>query len=215
MRTIKLVFVSANALTRGGIQQIMAKSEPSIEVVCTVADFPAAHQYLDDNPVDVVLIDEALPLYTNLLSEVRTLCFEHFGVAVVLILQRPTVSLVMRFLHVHGVRGILQKNDDLECNLAQAIVLVKQRSTYLSPGISQLIDSQRPLPTGIAQRDIDVLKLLADGLDTKEIAFHIGVRSHTIYRILQSLRVLFNVQTNTHLISIAHQSKLLDAQRVE
>ncbi|MBK9124433.1 MAG: response regulator transcription factor [Chloroflexi bacterium] len=215
MRPIRLAFVSTNALTRSGIHQIMARSEPSIDVVCTVSDFPAAHLYLDDHPVDVILIDESLPRHTNLLLEVQSLCFEHFGVAVILILQRPTVSQVLKLLQVHGVRGILQRNDDLESYLAQAIILGKQRGTYLSPGISEFIDSQRRLPSGVSQRDIDVLRLLADGLDAKEIASHIGVRSHTVYRILQSLRALFNVQSNTHLIATAHQSGLLDAQGIE
>ncbi len=215
MRPIKLAFVSTNALTRSGIHQIMARSEPSIEVVCTVSDFPAARLYLDDHPVDVILIDESLPRHTNLLLEVKSLCLEYFGVTVILVLQRPTVTQVLQFLQVHGVRGILQQNDDLENYLSQAIILGKQRSIYLSPGISRFIDSQGRLPTGVSQRDIDVLRLLADGLDAKEIALHIGVRSHTIYRILQSLRALFNVQSNAHLIAVAHQSGLLDAQGLE
>jgi DNA-binding NarL/FixJ family response regulator len=214
MRSIRLVFVSTNALTRNGITQMVVHSDPPIDVVGVFADFQAAHQYLDDHPVDVLLIDEALPRHTDLLQEVKSLCLQHIGVAVVVILPRPTLSLVQQLLK-HRVRGILYKQDDLEYCLVQAIIWGKQRGIHLSPGVSHLIDSQRTLPVALTQRDYDVLKLLADGLEPKEIALQIGVGSNTVYRILWTLRDLFSAQNNAHLITITLQSKLLDSGGVD
>jgi two-component system invasion response regulator UvrY len=211
MRPIRMVFVSSNALTRKGINQLMPQSEPSIEVVGTFSSFEDVHHYLNNNAADVILIDDSLPRQTNLLHEVSALRLEHVAIAVIVILQRPTVSIALQLLGL-GVRGILQKNDDLELYIPQAVVLGRQRGLYLSPGVSSLIDSQRNLPKGYTQRDIDVLQLLAEGKEIVEIAAHVGLAEYTVYRIIRSLRAHFNVQNNAHLITVAHQEKLLEVK---
>lgn len=212
MSPIKLIVVSMNALTRSGIHQLVTKSDaPTIEVVGTFADFKEAEQYLREYPVDVALIDDFLPANTNIVHEVKTLFKASVGPAVIVILQRPTASLAQRLLD-QGVRGILHKNDDLEQFLVPAIVWVKRRGIQLSPGISGLIDAQRTLPSALNQRDLDVLRLLAAGLEPKEIAVHLGVGSNTVYRVLRALRETFNAHSNAQLIDAAYQSKLFDFQ---
>ena len=212
MRPIKVIVISTNALIRSGVQQLVTQAEaPTIEVVSTFADFEEAELYLRDRPVDVLLIDNSLPVNTHLAQEVKALITAHIGLAMIVILQRPTASLVQRLLD-HGVRGILYRDDDLEQVLVQAIVWARQRGIQLSPGVSRLIDAQRPLPATLNQRDLDVLTLLAEGLEAKAIAVHLGVGSNTIYRILRALREKFNAQSNAHLIDIAHQMKLFEHQ---
>ncbi len=214
MYPIRLIFISTNALTRSGIAQLVIQADQTIEVVGVFSDFPAARKFLDDYPVDVFLIDEALPRHTNLVQEVKSLCLEHLTVATIAILHRPTVSIVQQLL-LRGVRGILEKDDNLERYLVQAIFLGKLRGLYLSPAISHLIDRQFKVPVKLEQRHIDVLRLLADGLQPKEIALHVGIGCKSVYRILQSLRDTFNAQSNAHLITVAHESNLFEAQSVD
>jgi two-component system, NarL family, response regulator DevR len=213
MRAIRLVFISASALTRNGIAHLVLRSEQPIELVGAFSDFQAARQYLDVNPIDVILVDEALPPHTDLLRTVKSLRIEQIGAAVIVILQRPTASLVQQLL-AYGVRGILHKHDDLESYLVHAIMWGKQRGIQISPGVSHLIDSQRKIPAALSQRDVDVLRLLADGLEPKEIAREIGVGSNTVYRILRSIREVLHAQNNAHLITITHQMKLFEPDGV-
>lgn len=215
MRPINLIVISTNALTRSGIQQLVTRSEvPTIAVVGRFTDFKEPSHYLQQHPVDVLMIDDSLPVNTNIIHEVKMLLSAHVSLEVIVILQRPTSSLVQRLLD-YGVRGILHKQDDLEQFLTQAILLVRKHGTYLSPGISRFRDVYHKLPSTIEQRDFDVLRLLADGLEPKAIAEHMGVGSNTIYRTLRTLRDTFNAQSNAHLIDIAHQGKLFDLQRID
>src|SRR5690606_19806524 len=139
---IRLIFVSSNALTRGGIAQLVAQAEQTIDLVGVFADFPSVHKFLDDDSVDVFLIDEALPRHTSLVQEVKTLCLKYPTVSPIVILHRPTVSIIQQLL-LKGVRGILEKDDNLERYLVQAIFLGKLRGLYLSPAISHLTETQR------------------------------------------------------------------------
>lgn len=214
MRSIRLVFVSTNALTRSGIAQIVQHSVPPIQVIGTFADFLSASQYLRDEHADVILIDEALPKHTNLAREIRTLWFDHAGVAVVVILRHPTASLVQQLLEL-GIGGILHKDDDLEDHLVQAVVLGSQHGIHVSPKISHFVEMQRRQAAALGRRTFDVLRLLVNGMEPKEIATHMGVGSNTIYRILRTLRETLNAQNNAHLITLVHQHKLLDDQAVD
>lgn len=209
MRPTRLVFVSANALTRSGITHWLSQTQPSVHVVGAFADFQGASDYLRDNPVDVLLIDGAIPRGVHLIQALKALRRAHVGVAVVIILERPTASLVQALL-AHGARGILHKDDDLGTCLIQAIIWSRLRGIHLSPGVTHLVDRPHPKPAALCQRDFDVLQLLADGLEPKDIAPHLSIGINTVYRSLGRLRLAFNARNNAHLIMIWLQGRPLD-----
>ena len=214
MGSIQLIVVSTNALIRSGIQQVVAQSDVPIQVVGMFAYFSEAHKFLNDSHATVLLVDDSLPRSTNLAQEVKQMMERHPGLAVLMLAQRPTASLI-RLLLDHGVSGMIHKDDDLEHDLNQAIRLTSLRGVYLSPTISRLLDMQHPLPKRIHQRDIDVLQLLADGFQIKEISAHLGLNRKSVYRSLRTMRTIYDAQSNAQLIDIAHQSKLLDSAREE
>lgn len=214
MGSIQLIVVSTNALIRSGIQQVVAQSDVPIQVVGMFAYFSEAHKFLNDSHATVLLVDDSLPRSTNLAQEVKQMMERHPGLAVLMLAQRPTASLI-RLLLDHGVSGMIHKDDDLEHDLNQAIRLTSLRGVYLSPTISRLLDMQHPLPKRIHQRDIDVLQLLADGFQIKEISAHLGLNRKSVYRSLRTMRTVYDAQSNAQLIDIAHQSKLLDSAREE
>lgn len=211
MRPIKVAFISTNALTPAGVRQMVAHSDPPIEIVCTLADFQSVSAYTSQHIVDVILIDEALPPHTNLLREVKTLNRDCAGVAIVVILPRATGSLAQRLL-ANGVRGLLHRNDDLAQHLVQAIILGKQQGVHVSPSMSPFVDTRRELPVSLNQRDLDVLKLLAEGLDPKGIALVLGLGGNTVYRTIRNLRDVLNAQNNAHLVYICYEAKLINAK---
>lgn len=214
MAPIQLIVVSTNALIRNGIQQVVAQSDVPIQVVGMFAYFSEAHKFLNDSRAHVLMVDDSLPRSTNLAQEVKQMMERHPGLAVLMLAQRPTASLI-RLLLDHGVSGMIHKDDDLEHDLNQAIRLTSLRGVYLSPTISRLLDMQHPLPKRIHQRDIDVLQLLADGFQIKEISAHLGINRKSVYRSLRTMRTIYDAQSNAQLIDIAHQSKLLDSAREE
>ena len=214
MAPIQLIVVSTNALIRNGIQQVVAQSDVPIQVVGMFAYFSEAHKFLNDSRAHVLMVDDSLPRSTNLAQEVKQMMGRHPGLAVMMLAQRPTASLI-RLLLDHGVSGMIHKDDDLEHDLNQAIRLTSLRGVYLSPTISRLLDMQHPLPKRIHQRDIDVLQLLADGFQIKEISAHLGLNRKSVYRSLRTMRTIYDAQSNAQLIDIAHQSKLLDSAREE
>jgi len=85
----------------------------------------------------------------------------------------------------------------------------------VSPRVSQLMEQQQTLPNAIEQRDIDMLQLLTDGLQPKEIAVHLGVKRKVVYRSIKKLTSAYGAQNVAHLVDLAHQHNLLPLKKKE
>jgi DNA-binding NarL/FixJ family response regulator len=60
-----------------------------------------------------------------------------------------------------------------------------------------------PGPDGLSEREIGVLRLLADGQDTAQIAAHLRYSERTIKKILQDLTTRLQLRNRTHAVSYA------------
>jgi two-component system uhpT operon response regulator UhpA len=214
LTAVSVVIISTSALTRGGIQQIVGKPDVQIEVVNMTANFTDASSFMRDHNVRVAIIDDSFPRAVNLTRELKKLVDAHPGLAMVLIMQRPMVSTVRAMLN-SGARAILFKDDDLDRALIQAIHMAADGGTTISPTVSRLLEQQTILPSTVDQRDMDVLQLLTDGFQPKEIAAHLGVDRKIVYRGIKKLSVTYGAHNVAQLVDIAHQHKLLPLKKKE
>jgi len=60
-----------------------------------------------------------------------------------------------------------------------------------------------PGPGGLSERELDVLRLLADGQDTAQIAARLRYSERTIKKILQDLTTRLQLRNRTHAVSYA------------
>src|SRR5690606_35071574 len=101
------------------IARVNSRAHRPIEIAGTFPDFSAVAQHLSQNGADALLIDASPPNETSLIRKIKALPLQQIPTTIV-ILQRPTVSMVLQLVSA-GVRSILYKNDDLEAQLIQAI----------------------------------------------------------------------------------------------
>lgn len=212
MAATQVVIVSTSGIIRGGIQQLIAQSDSKIAIAGSFNSFAEASTFMRENTVRVLVIDDSLPHGSSLTKELKKLMDVHPGVAIVMIAQRPTVSLLQLMLQI-GARGILHKDDDLERTLAAAIQMAASGGTTISPRVSQMMDQQPTLPRAVTQRDLDVLIFSTEGLQPKEIAAHIGVDKKVIYRSIEKMCKVFDAQNVAQLVDTAHQRKLLPPKK--
>jgi two-component system capsular synthesis response regulator RcsB len=204
MRPITLVGISSYALIRNGFQPIVSKSTSLTELLATFADFPSAHPLLHSTRCDVVITDDSHPRSVSLLGAIKTIHHIAPTTAIVLVLQQPMLSLFSAFLN-HGVKAILHRSDPLEVELPQTIVLVRQGGMYFSQTISRLREPQTTRPLALSQRENDILRLMVQGYNAKEISAQIDLSSKSIYRYLHDLRQRFGAINNEQLVSVVQQ----------
>ncbi|MEV8504933.1 response regulator transcription factor [Actinoplanes sp. NPDC051475] len=63
--------------------------------------------------------------------------------------------------------------------------------------------------TGLATREVDILRLLAEGLDTAEIAVRLNYAERTVKKIVTELTKRLQVRNRTHAVAVALRNGLL------
>jgi DNA-binding CsgD family transcriptional regulator len=83
---------------------------------------------------------------------------------------------------------------------------------FLSPKASALPYKERLLrnPDDLQHRDVEILRLMAQGYTVQEIAAHLDLASRSVYRLRGRLRAALNVRTNEQLVDAARERGLLD-----
>jgi DNA-binding NarL/FixJ family response regulator len=214
MHKINVVIMASNDVSRSGLQALTAAAGTSVTVTAAFADFQGLDSYLQQNRVDVLLIDDSLSRSIDVGDAIKRLLSQHPGLAVVVLSSRPIPSVIRRVLD-RGARGFIHKDDQLAETLVIGIEAVRRGGTYLSPRVSSLLTLDRPRPTLIDERSLDVLRFMVDGFTTGEIArqMGIGVKTKTVYRIQTGLRETLEARTNGQLVDAARKKGLLDDHR--
>lgn len=187
MPQINVVIIASNDVSRSGLQALTAAAGASIHVTAALADFQGLDNFMQQHRVDVLLIDDSLPRSVDVGDAIKRLLHHHPGLAVIVLSSRPIASVIRRVLD-RGAHGFIHKDDQLAETLVIGIQAVRRGATYLSPRVSSLLTLERPRPSLIDERALDVLRLMVDGYTAGEIARQIGIGVKTVYRIQTSMR---------------------------
>ncbi|MEX2198966.1 MAG: response regulator transcription factor [Burkholderiales bacterium] len=183
MARLRVLLVDDHALVRAGIRSLLQELA-DVEVVAEASDGAQALQIAEREQPDVVLMDIAMK-GMNGLEAAAKLRERQPGVKVVILSMHTSEEYVLLALRA-GAAGYLIK-DSATAELGLALNSVMRGETYLSPAISrQVVDGYvQRVGTGagadpLTLRQREVLKHIAEGRSTKEIAFELDLSVKTI-----------------------------------
>lgn len=156
-----------------------------IQVVGTAATFAATIALLASTPADVLILDltgmQGSPIAT--ITTIR----EHQP-QIGIVVFSSMINMVAPYIRA-GITGYVAKDDDLGC-LITAIHSAAHQRAYYSPTIAAFLENT--LPPGqspnLTQRETDVLRLMARGLGTLQIAEELDIKPHSVQNLVGALR---------------------------
>ena len=184
----RIVVVDDHAIMRDGLTAIL-NNEPEIEVVGVADNGKCAIDEAARLVPDVLLIDLSMPR-TDGAQAIRVIKARYPEVGVVVLTYHKEDAHIHSALEA-GANGYVLK-DDGRAELLSAIRNVKAGRSYLSPAIcdrvmsgyvrSGLPRSPRKSPSweGLTAREQEVLKLVAEGYKTREIADYLSLSRKTV-----------------------------------
>jgi len=111
-----------------------------------------------------------------------------------------------------GVGGLLLRDVDAAL-LLPALAAAAQGLVVLDPALSGATPTARPLPTGplpeLTQRELQALRLLAEGLPNKTIATRLGISEHTVKFHVNSILGKLGAQSRTEAVTRATRLGLI------
>jgi len=183
MARLRVLLVDDHALVRAGMRSLL-QDLPEVDVVAEAGDGAEALAAAEREHPDVVLMDIAMKGMNGLDAAAR-LRERQPGVKVIILSMHTSEEYVLLALRA-GAAGYLIK-DSATTELELALKSVMRGETYLSPAISrQVVDGYvqrvgaRTGPDPLTPRQREVLKFIAEGKSTKEIAFALGLSAKTI-----------------------------------
>jgi len=190
-KPIRVVLADDHDLVRSGIKALLSMVE-GVEVVAEARDGRELVSLVDSLKPDVVMTDISMPGMDGItaISEIHA---RHPAVRLLVLSMYDTVDFVKRAV-ANGACGYLMK-DAPPFELEQAVRSVVATGSYFSPSIAQrlLQPSEPAVDDELTHRQIEILKLIAQGRASKEIAYELGLSPKTVdvhrARIMERLRL--------------------------
>jgi DNA-binding NarL/FixJ family response regulator len=196
-KPIKVVLAEDHGLVRAGLRALL-ESLPGLCVVGEAADGREAFNLVQTHLPHILIMDVSMP-NLNGIEAARQVVKEFPSVKVLMLSMHENEAYVLQALRA-GASGYILK-DAAMSELEFAVAAIARGETYLSPSVSkQVVQSllhgedggrERDPLSLLTARQREVLQLIAEGKNTKEIAYRLGVsiktvethRAHVMHRL--------------------------------
>jgi DNA-binding NarL/FixJ family response regulator len=175
---IRVVLADDHDLVRSGIKALLTMVE-GVQVIAEARDGRELVTLVESLLPDVVMTDISMPGMDGI-AAIAEIHSRHPEVRLLVLSMYDTVDFVKRAV-ANGACGYLMK-DAPPFELEQAVRSVMATGSYFSPAIAQrlLQPSEPTADDELTHRQVEVLKLIAQGKASKEIAFDLGLSPKTV-----------------------------------
>lgn len=183
---VRMLLVDDHRILREGVRFSLEK-QSDIEVVAEAENGRLALKFAEELAPDVVLMDVLMP-DMNGIEATRRLVVQSPGSRVLIFSGHSDIQLILGALKA-GAKGFVMKSCCSIKELIRAIQAVADNNTYLSPPVTESIltdymnlrDNEiQGSFSLISPREREILQLLAEGKNTKEIAYILDVSPKTV-----------------------------------
>lgn len=209
---MRALVVDDHEFTREGVGHILTDNF-DVTKLALAGSYEAAMEHIQNAKWDIIVLDISLPGKGGLdiLKSIRGIQSK----VPVLVLSMVSVSQYARRILQAGATGYLTKSEPAE-ELIKAVRAITHGLKYFSPEVQQelpdIIDEtiEKPKHHKLTDREYEVLRKLAEGKTSKDIAaeYHISVNTINSYRKRVLLKL--HAKTNIELVKYAFKYKLVE-----
>ena len=216
MPDIRVLVVDDQELLRRGVTMLLGV-EPDMEVVGEAADGASAAALAATAVPDVVLMDVRMPRQTGI--EACTAVKDAAPNARIIMLTVSDDEADLYDAVKSGASGYLLKDSSIE-EVAQAIRVVADGQSLISPSMAiKLLDEfkqmartdRQAVPTPrLTERELEVLRLVAQGLNNREIAKQLFISENTVKNHVRNILEKLQLHSRMEAVMYAVREKILD-----
>ena len=211
---IRVLLADDHKQVRAGIRSLLARL-PDVEVIAEASDGREAIRFVEKNEPQIVLMDLAMP-ELNGLEATQHLTRTFPKVRVIILSIYADEEHVYQALCA-GAAGYLLKGAATE-ELELAIRSVARGETYLSPPVSKPVimeyirrtNAGRNSRERLSPRQTQILKLIAEGKTTKQVALELAISVKTVETHRSALMMRVGVRDVAGLVRYAVRIGLVD-----
>jgi two-component system NarL family response regulator len=187
-----------HVIVREGVVALL-EAHDDFQVIAQAGDGEAALALFRREPPDVTLMDLRMPRLDGI-EVIRTLRKEFPGSRFLVLTTYDSGDDVTRALQA-GASGYLLKGTD-RATLRDAIRLVHAGRRFIPPEIADRVLPGAPA-TELTEREVEVLRRIAEGLSNREIGDQLGVSESTVKTHVNHLLGKLGVTDRTKALVLA------------
>jgi NarL family two-component system response regulator YdfI len=202
---VSVLLAAASSVRRAGLETLLGKV-PLLKLAGSLQGTLAVAQYAEQLQPDVILLDlenrqlesAAIPALPRIPS----------SFPVVALIDEPSPDWTAHALR-SGVKAILPRDSGMDDILA-AIQAAHAGLVLLDPAVTQNLVARIPTPTArptptlddLTPREVEVLRMLAEGLGNREMGARLGISDHTVKFHISSILDKLGASTRTEAVTM-------------
>jgi DNA-binding NarL/FixJ family response regulator len=215
---IRVVICDDHALFRRGLAMVL-EEEPGIAVVGEAEDGEAAVTAAEELAPDVILMDVRMPKLSGI--EATKAIAERAPATRIVMLTVSDEEEDLYEAVKAGAAGYLLKEISIE-EVASAVRSVMSGESLITPSmaskllteftnLSKRADAKQGMPSPrLTGRELEVLKLVAQGMSNKEIAAELYISENTVKNHVRNILEKLHLHSRMEAVVYAVREKILD-----
>jgi DNA-binding NarL/FixJ family response regulator len=221
MRKLRILIADDHGLVRRGAREVL-NIQQGWTVVGEAANGREALQKATELKPDVAVIDIAMPDLDGV-EVVRRLREAMPEIKVLVLTMHDSSQMVRRALDA-GANGYLLKSDLTHC-LPEAVKAIAEGKRFLTPKVSEIVldgflKAKDPLQPGpragsrTTRREVEIIRLLAEGKANKEIAAALGIAVRTVETHRSKIMLKLGIHSVAELVRYALREGVISTTHV-
>jgi two-component system NarL family response regulator len=198
VKRIRVAVFDDHVMIREGIAALLSMQD-DLEVVGEAGDGDSALELYRRVRPDVALVDLRMPKLDGV-AVIRALRAEFPACRLLVLTTYDGEDDISRALHA-GARGYLLKGASRTA-LTEAIRTVHAGHRYLPAELAARV-APRPAEEALSDRELEMLKGIAEGMSNKEIGDHLGIAENTVKGHVNRLLAKLGVSDRTNALVVA------------
>ena len=205
---IRILVVDDHPIVRQGLDRLVA-AEPDLLIVAEAATADGALEAIDEREVDFVILDIGLKQGSGLdvIGQIRARRTDLPILVLSMHQERFYAERVLR----SGAQGYVMKQGD-PSEIVPAIRRILSGDLYLSAGLADELvrravegtDASRPPSEELSDRETEVVRLIGDGLSTREVAHELNLSVKTVESYRANVKRKLGLRSGSELARFAY-----------
>lgn len=211
--SVNVLIAEDHLMVREGLRQIL-ELDGAIKVTGEAGDGYECLNLINKTNPDIVLLDINMPNLGGL-QVLNIMKQQHMNNKVIMVTIHKDVEYLIEALDL-GCEGYVLKDSD-SVTLKKAIFAVNAGERFVEPSMTDMLnvnlahrDVMRDKLKDLTKREIEVLKLIANGMFNKEIAAALNISERTVKNHVSNIFRKIEVSDRTQAAVFAIKNNLVD-----
>lgn len=214
-KQINIFLVEDHKIVRDGLKALLLGVK-GIKIIAEAATGKSFYEQIEKIHTDIVILDIGLPDISGI-EIAQKLTFKYPEIKIIILTANTDENSIVQAVKA-GVSGFLSKDTPKE-EFLEAIRSVQKGEQYFGDAISKIVykgyintikGKQPKDKKSLSNRELEVIKLISDGLSYKEIAEKLFISTRTIETHRNNILKKLELKNNIELVKYAIRHKIVD-----